>query len=408
MDSPNLQRGTQLHDLGRYKEAIPFLQKSIAENPHHWIGKFYLAICHFHLKDFDKATQITDALLSENPNESSVFYLKSQILFQKERYKDAMKYIDQAIALHPFEADYFGTKANIHMQEKNFEAALSKANEGLQLDAKNAYCLNLRAQALTKLKRIDQANETVENILYDNPEDAYSHTNVGWVALESGDTQKALDHFKQALSLDPNFEGARHGMSKALKSKNFIYRWYLKYAFWISNKSSKSQWVFIIGIYVAYRLLVKVLDASGMFYLAIPLIIAYLLFALGGWIMEPMSNTILNFDRYGKFLLGKDEKLSGYSFGILAVLGLLSGLLFYTMNYDYALVLAITFICTLIPLPRAFLAATKKAKIFGLAYGGVMLLIGIFGILFTNDFLLLETIVFIMLIAFTWIGGLVK
>ncbi|WP_394747858.1 tetratricopeptide repeat protein [Spongiimicrobium salis] len=408
MESPNLQRGVQLFDLGRYQEAIPFLQKGIAEEPDYWVGRFYLAVCHFNTEKYDEALEITNALLSENPNEPAIFSLKAKIAFQKERFKEALQHINTAIGLNPFEADHFAVKSSILLQQKKFEEALEMANKGLELDAKDSYCLNLRAQALTKLKRIDQANETVENILYDNPEDAYSHSNVGWVALESGNTQKALDHFRQALFLNPNFEAARQGMSKALKSKNFIYRWYLKYAFWMSNQSSKNQWAFIIGIYVAYRILIKVLDASGLFYLAIPLIIAYLLFALGGWIMEPMSNTILNFDRYGKFLLGKDERLSGYAFGILLFLGLFSGALFYLTNNDYALLFAITFICTLIPLPRAFLEYSKKAKWFGLGYGSLMLAIGLLGALFTNDFLLLETIILIMLIAFTWIGGLIK
>jgi tetratricopeptide (TPR) repeat protein len=298
MESKNFTRGTQLIELGRYKEAIPFLQNAIAEEPDNWEGKYHLAICFFDTGEYTKASKLTDGLLHDMPNESSVFFLKAQIALHQDRDKEAMEFVNEAISIYPYSADYFGFKSGLLLNIKNYEEGLKFANEGLRIDAKNAYCLNMRAQILTKLDRVDEANETVEDILYDNPEDSYSHANVGWVELENGNNKKALEHFKEALQFDPNFEYAREGMSTALKSKNFFYRWYLKYSFWIAKQSSKNQWAFIIGLYLVYRVSFKVLDANDMTYLAIPLMLAYLLFALGGWIMEPLSNTILNFDKY--------------------------------------------------------------------------------------------------------------
>lgn len=404
MESRNHERGVQLFELGRYKDAIDYFKQAIAEEPKDWYSKFYLAICFINQDNFKEAKLITDTLLEEQPNNPDVFYLKAKIHLQEDDFKNAQKFVDLAISINPYDADYFGLKAGLLLQEKKFEDGLIKANEGLQIDPKNAYCLNLRAQLLTKLNRIPEADRTVEDILYDNPEDSFSHANVGWVHLENGNTNKALDHFKQALQLDPNFEYAREGMSTALKSKNFIYKWYLKYSFWMAKQSSKNQWIFVIGIYIAYRIGVKVLDAAGMSYLVIPLIVAYLLFALGGWIMEPLSNTILNFDSYGKYLLDKNQKTSGYIFGILALLGVINIGLFYILGVDYCLTLAIAFICALIPLPRAFLMPKKKAKLFGIGYGVAMILVALFAPFFTT-LITTQIILFVMLMAFTWLGN---
>jgi tetratricopeptide (TPR) repeat protein len=265
----------------------------------------------------------------------------------------------------------------------------------------------MRAQILTKLDRVDEATETVEDILYDNPEDSYSHANVGWVELENGNNKKALEHFKEALQLDPNFEYAREGMSTVLKSKNFFYRWYLKYSFWIAKQSSTNQWAFIIGLYVVYRVSFKVLSENDMTYLAFPLMLAYLLFALGGWIMEPLSNTILNFDSYGKYLLSKNAKISGFIFGTLLVLGLISIVAFYLLKIDYALVLAATFICALLPLSRAFLLNSKKAQMIGISYGVIMIVAGIIGPFFVDIYTVGIT-VFIMMMAYTWVGNFIE
>ncbi|TMM58815.1 tetratricopeptide repeat protein [Maribacter algarum] len=407
MESKNLTRGTQLIQLGRYKEAIPFLQNAIAEDPDNWTGKYHLAICFFDTGEYSKASKLADGLLHDMPNDPDLFFLKAQIALRQDRDEEAMEFVNEAISLYPYSADYFAFKSGLLLNKKKYEEGLRLVNEGLKIDAKNAYCLNIRAQILTKLDRVEEANETVENILFDNPEDSYSHANVGWVELENGNNKKALEHFKEALQFDPNFEYAREGMSTALKSKNFFYRWYLKYSFWIAKQSSKNQWAFIIGIYLVYRVSIKVLSASDMTYLAIPLMIAYLLFALGGWIMEPLSNTILNFDTYGKYLLAKDEKISGYVFGVLLVLGIAAIATFYFLNMEYALVLGVTFICALLPLPRGFLLKSKKARLMGIIYGSIMILTGLIGPFFI-DMYTIGIAVFIMMMAYTWIGNFIE
>lgn len=407
MESKNLLRGIQLLDLGRFEEAITYLQHAISENPDDELAKYNLAICYFNNSEYAKASKLADGLLQYNPNDPDLFSLKAQIALHQDRDNESMEFIEQAIAIDPYNANYFGLKSGLHLNTKDYESALEYVNKGLSIDPKNSYCLNLRAQILTKLDRIDEANETVENILFDNPEDTHSHANIGWVELENGNNKKALEHFKEALQFDPNFEYARQGMSTALKSKNFAYNWYLKYSFWIAKKSSKNQWAFIIGIYLVYRFGFKLLNSSGMSYLAIPLMIAYLLFALGGWIMEPLSNTILNFDKYGKYLLDKSEKLSGYTFGGLLVLAVSAILFFYFLNIEYALVAAVTFICALLPLPRAFLLNDGKGKTFALAYGILIISVGLLGPFLTTNFNA-GIGAFILMMLYTWIGNFIE
>jgi tetratricopeptide (TPR) repeat protein len=401
MDSSNALRGTQLFELGRYKEAISYLSEDMEDAT----SRFYLAYCYYHLDQPDKAEDLANDLLSEMPEDPDMFSLKARIAIQKDQYTEALQFINEAISLDPNSSDQFGLKGGVFLQKKQFQDALLQVNKGLEIDPRNAYCLNLRAQVLTKLNRKEEASETVENILYENPEDSFSHANVGWVALENGDTQKALNHFKQSLQLDPNDGYAQEGMSTALKSKNIIYKWYLKYSFWMSNKSTKSQWVFIIGIYLAYRFGIKLLSSSGFSHLIVPLVIVYLTFAMSGWIMESLSNAILNFDSYGKYLLNKNEKRSGYTFATLLGLGLVSVITFYILKDDYFLLLAVTFFCALIPFPRAFLSQKEKGRIFGIAYSILMLVIGTLGFLVVPNLYSLGITVFIMLIAFTWIGN---
>lgn len=408
MENQNYLRGVQLFQLGRYQDATTYFNKALQEIPEDFNAIFHLAYCYLHLDDLLKSEEMAYVLLKIDPDDENAYFLLSQIYFNKSDFTKALEYINKAINIYPYEADFFGQKSYIQLNEQQYEAALQFANEGLALDPNNKLCLNARVQALTKLNKKEEASSTIENLLEKDPENVYSHANVGWSKLENDNPKEALLHFKEALSIDPNFELAREGMSTALKAKNKVYNWYLKYSFWMSKKSSKQRWIFILGLYFAYRFSVKFIQSTEYAFLAIPLVIAYLLFALGGWLMESLSNAILIFDNYGKYLLNEDEQKSGKTF-LGLFLGAVTSLLLYAfLDNEYLLLIGFSFLCALLPLPRAFLIATKNKKYFHFVVGAVMIGTAFIGIFFTEDILILGAIVFILLIAFTWLDNLFK
>lgn len=408
MESPNFERGIQLFEMGRYKDSMPYLKSAISENSDNYIAKYTIAQCYFQLDEIEKALQTALELRSVEPNHDGVYFLLSQLYLHKDNDKEATVNIDKAIVLNPYEENYFGQKAYIYLQQKNYKDALEFANEGLKIDSKSTFCLNARTTALTKLNRKDEVSETINSLLHDNPDNAYSHANAGWSYLENNNRKKAFEHFKEALSLNPNLDYARSGMSQAVKSKNWIYNLYLRYAFWIANKSTKNQWITIIGIYLVYRFSVKMLTASGLTYLAFPLIIIYLLFALGSWIMDPLSNMILMFDKFGKYLLDEREKLTGQVFFSLLLLSLTTFLCSFIITEDYLVLFSLTFLAAILPLTRGVSTYAKKARIINIAYGSIIVFVTVFGLILGFPMATTGLIVGIMFIAYTWLGNVIS
>ncbi|MDN3665962.1 tetratricopeptide repeat protein [Algibacter miyuki] len=405
MDSPNLERGIQLFEIGRYKDAISYFQSALSENVNNTTAKYFLAQCLFQTGALDKALNLALDLRRDIPDAAHVYFLLSQLYLHQKKIKEAEENIDKSIALDPYQDTSFGQKAYIELSKKKFEDALKSANEGLRLNPKSNFCLNARTTALTKLNRKDEAKSSIEHLLEDDPEDAHSHANVGWSYLEHNNTKDALNHFKEALSLNPNLEYARSGMLTAIKSKNKVYNLYLRYSFWMNKQSGKNQWIFIIGIYIAYKLSVKLISASGYTFLLIPLIIIYLLFALGSWIMEPLSNMLLILDKYGKYLLDQKEKLSGQVFFALLIGALVMFLCNIATKNDYFTMLSLTCLAAILPLTRGVLANTKKSKIINLAYGGVMIFAAIGLTLFGGTIAQIGITVGVMFIAYTWLSN---
>ncbi len=121
-------------------------------------------------------------------------------------------------------------------------------------------------------------------------------------------TKKRLEHFREALRINPGFEYARSGMAEALKARYWLYKLFLKYAFWIGNLTAKYQWAVIIGLYIAFRLLNTLAQSNEALrpYLT-PVIILFALFAFSTWIITPVSNLFLRLNPFGKYLLDKNE-----------------------------------------------------------------------------------------------------
>lgn len=180
----------------------------------------------------------------------------------KKNINEAEAQINHAITLNSFDVDYHALFANIKLVRKQYEEALSVANRSLKIDSENIMALNIRSAALIKLDREDESFQTIEGALREDPNNAHTHSNYGWGLLEKGQHKKALEHFKEALSNDPNHMFAQAGMLEALKATNPIYRLFLKYVFWMDNMTAKYQWGFIIGIYIGFRILSSIAKKS--------------------------------------------------------------------------------------------------------------------------------------------------
>ncbi|MBQ4822694.1 tetratricopeptide repeat protein [Aquimarina sp. MMG016] len=408
MDNVLFERGFQLFQVKKYNEAIRYLQEGLQKDPEDYLSKNLLIKCYLELEDYQKAESLNELLISEYPNEDDLFYNRSVIERHNENNTEAKKAIDEAIRLNPYEPDYFGYKGFLFLESKQYQPSLNYANKGLELDPNNVLCLNVRAQALTKLKRKEEAQETIGNTLNQDPEGSFSHANVGWVQLEHGNHKEAMTHFKESLKNDPTSRYAQEGMLEAIKAKNFVYRGYLKYAFWMSNKSSKNQFAFIIGLFIVYRILVKVLESSGNENMAYIVIIPYLIFVLGGWIVDPLSNMILRFNSFGKYLLTNKQKVSGVVFFILLVLGTFSIVSYFIWGHVLLFLISISFFASIIPASKGILVDNRLTKIVSFAIVGYTFFMGFFGFLFIKNLFWLGASVPLGVVAYTWIYGLLK
>lgn len=306
--NPHLQRATVLIQQERWELAEEQIRLSLASQPDDSYAHALLAICLTERKQYDAAEAEARQAVHLGPAEDFSHYAHARLLFERNRFKEAAAAIEQAIQCNPTDADYHGLLAAIHFNEKRWQECLTTTENGLQFDPEHIGCNNLRAMALVKLGRRVEAGLTIDAALQRNPDNSDTHANRGWALLESGDRRKALEHFKEALRLEPTNDWARAGIVEALKAANPAYSLALRYFFWMSRLSTRTQWIVVVGGYLGNRILSDVRRSHpNLAPWILPVQIAYIAFALLTWLADPLCNLLLRLNRYGRLALSEEQ-----------------------------------------------------------------------------------------------------
>ncbi len=307
--NPHIERANLLLRQGRVNDAITQLKNALQQNPDDHEALAMYARCFFDKKQFDEGIATLQRAIAMDTDNHYYYYLLAFACYRQNRNAAAIDNIQESIRLNPYFAEAYGLFALTLCEEKNFEKALQKANEGLAVDSENITCLNGRSVALNKLKRADDAVETIQFALAQDPENEFTHSTAGWNYLEKGNNKMAARHFKEALRINPNNASARQGLKESLKSIIPPYRWLLQYNFWINNKGKKARWAIPLGVYFGIRIFSAALQSNETTNLIGTVLIGlYVVFALSTWLIYPLANFFLLFHKDGKYAVNNTER----------------------------------------------------------------------------------------------------
>ena len=334
--SAHLQRAILLMEQHRTDLAEQELRLALVEDPNHAHAHALLALCLLRQEKFAPATEEAQQAIGLEPDAAFPQYALSVIMQVRNRFAEAKAAIDQAVQLEPDDADYWGQLAAIELTTGRWDAALAAADRGLQVDPEHVNCTNLRVQALTKLGRRTDADAAVEAALRRTPDDAFTHANRGWTLLEQGNPAKAMEHFREALRLNPEMDWARAGIVESLKAKHFIYRWMLGYFFWMQRLSGRARWGVVVGAYLLFQLISSI-DANNpeLAIVTRPLIVVYVVFCLLTWLARPLFNTLLRFNKFGRMVITREDTWQSNVVCALAVPALIGGVAFAINGMSY-------------------------------------------------------------------------
>ena len=367
----HVDRARMLMTQSKFELAERELRQALSQDSGNSEAHALLAFCLVERDAYDDATFEAQQAVVEQPNEALGFRALAHVMFRRNRLKEAQEAIEQAIRLEPWHPSNFGQLSAIAFQQSRWREALDAAEQGLQCDPEDVECTNLRAMALVKLGRRDEAGATIDAALAKEPDNAVTHANQGWTLLHGREPAKAAEHFREALRLDPNLEWARIGIIEAMKARHFIYRWMLAFFLWMNRLPPRFQLALIVGILLGNTILNSICSAvPALEPIRLPLALAYILFVWMSWCASTLFNLVLCCSRFGRLVLNRREKAAAGCAALCIVAGISIGLSSYLDEFYFAELHWMSGMLTLglvIPISHTFAADESRRKLF-LAY----------------------------------------
>jgi tetratricopeptide (TPR) repeat protein len=205
-------------ELGRHREAVAVLAPAFEHPPDSETGRLiglHLARSYSELRQFNKALAAGEELLKRYPNDPEVLFQVSRL--HADRSYSLMKQLVQAAP-----DSYWVHLANAQVQEslQRYDVAQQEYRKAIELNpnAQGAHVGLGRAilSASKEPQAIDEAAREFERELALYPQNAIAEFELGEIARERGQLDKAREHLLRAVHYNQDFFEAQIALGRLL------------------------------------------------------------------------------------------------------------------------------------------------------------------------------------------------
>lgn len=362
--SEHIEHARILMSQTRFVQAEQKLRQALTIDPEDTEVLSMLSHCLCSQDKFEEATETARRAVALAPDWCFTHYTLGFALYSRDLYEDAETAVLEALRIDPEDPDYYFLLGMIYFEQRQWRQALQAAEQGLSNEADHDNCINLRSMALVKLGRKTEAEETIQAALARDPENGMTQANLGWTLIEKGDYQRAMEHFREALRLDPNQDWARQGIVKALKAHNPLYRPMLKYFLWMSKLAKNAGWGIIIGAYILFRVLRVIAGNAPQTRVFIyPLLALYIGFAILTWIADPLFDLLLRLHPIGRHALTRAQITASNIIMGLLIATASNLVVFIAIQSTQFLILAVVCFILSLPVSGTFRASPGRGRV---------------------------------------------
>lgn len=208
-DSLNPERYIALADLffmqGLFENSEEVLEKAYSKSPKNINVMMKIAEMQLYYKRYSEMNDfISQSLLIDSRNPQA-YYMMGYALKEQGDTLNAIRNFNKAVDQNPSYYEAYIQLGLIYHSRKN-PLALDYYNNALNVKPQSIEAHYNIAMFYQETKNVIKAKERYHIILQIDPENAWSHHNLGWIAMNlENDNEKAVEHFTKALNIEPYF-----------------------------------------------------------------------------------------------------------------------------------------------------------------------------------------------------------
>jgi tetratricopeptide (TPR) repeat protein len=192
-----------LQHEGRFEEAIPEYQRSIALDPNQFESYNNLGNCWLALNQPEKAVKLFQEAIARTqyPGQYHFYQSLGMALLAANRPYEAKGAFLLETALNPDFADAHINLGNVYFLERNFERAIEEYQDVIEIDPKRTEGLENLGKLYLTINQPELARKYFEQYVKEKPDDGKGHYFLGLTYGKLNDQKKAWDEYNKSLKL---------------------------------------------------------------------------------------------------------------------------------------------------------------------------------------------------------------
>jgi len=215
-------KGWNLYNLGRYKEAISCYERALELRPdleQAWNNK---GIALGELGQVKAELQCYDQAIRLNPHYAEPWSNKGVVLDDAGKQNEALYCYDQALKCNPYYEKAWYNKARTLFDLGEMADALTHLDRALKLNPHDYLAWTMKGNTLKAINRFEEALACYDHALGINSRDELTWTNKGAVLRELGQVTEAISCHDCAIEINPDFGNAWFNKGAVLLRLGFI------------------------------------------------------------------------------------------------------------------------------------------------------------------------------------------
>ena len=194
----------ELHNGGRYDEAIPIERELINRSPESARYRDVYGVTLHEMGQYDEALATKSKAVKLEPNNAQYLNSLGVTLHKMGRYGEALTMKTKAVELEPDNAFYQDSLSVTLIKMDCYNKALDASTKAIELEPNNARYLNNFGEVLYGMGRYDEALAAKRRAVELEPTDALCQNSLGAILHRMGLNDEALIALRKATELKPD------------------------------------------------------------------------------------------------------------------------------------------------------------------------------------------------------------